>query len=342
MKQIVLLLALIASLSAWAIEQDSEGYYLIGSAADWDEFAEIVLNTNPTVNARMIADIDLGEDQTMIGSTSDSNSALHYQGIFDGQGHTLTVAYVVTGGDLLCAPFTKLNGATVRNIHVKGTMQSAGMHPSCIASDARGTTLIENCWGEVDIISTKSGWIECASIVGCMKAGSCTIKDCLFTGSITASGGYNGCFVGYIDRGTATITNCLSTGDFSGSFAFRGTHNNCYVKQFPVTIPEAMRCTDEQLDDGTITAALQAGRDEVVWVQDVENGMPMLRVFYEPFYRPGDVNHDTRIDIADVADLIDYLLHDVTNAPIESDVNQDDKINISDVTDLIDIILGFN
>ena len=281
MKKILFfLMALVASLSAWAIEQDADGYYLIGSVADWDEFADIVLNSDPTVNARMTTDIDLVDDQTMIGSTSDSNSALHYQGTFDGQGHTLTVAYVVTGGSLLCAPFTKLMNATVRNIHVKGTMQSAGMHPSCIASDARGTTLIENCWGEVDITSTRSGWVECASIVGCMKAGNCTIKNCLFTGSITASGGYNGCFVGYIDSGSATITNCLSTGSFSGSFAFRGTLNNCYVKEFPASIPEAMQCTDEQLADGTITAALN-NRDEPVWVQDTERGIPMLSIFME-------------------------------------------------------------
>ena len=72
---------------AWALETDGEGYYLIGSVQDWKDFAAIV-ETNPAVNAKMTADIDLGDDQTMVGTLS-----VPYQGAFDGQGHTLTVNY---------------------------------------------------------------------------------------------------------------------------------------------------------------------------------------------------------------------------------------------------------
>lgn len=54
---------------AWAIEQDSDGYYLIGSVQDWKDFASLVLNTNQGANARMTANIDLGDDQTHIGSS---------------------------------------------------------------------------------------------------------------------------------------------------------------------------------------------------------------------------------------------------------------------------------
>ena len=60
--------ALVASLSAWAIEQDGDGYYLIGSAADWDEFAAVVAEM-PSANAKMTDDVNLGDDQTMIGHT---------------------------------------------------------------------------------------------------------------------------------------------------------------------------------------------------------------------------------------------------------------------------------
>ena len=31
---------------AWAIEQDSDGYYLIGSVQDWKDFAAVVATTN--------------------------------------------------------------------------------------------------------------------------------------------------------------------------------------------------------------------------------------------------------------------------------------------------------
>lgn len=277
-------MVLATATGTWAIETDSDGCYLVGSVDDWKAFADIVLNTDATINGKMTADIDLGDDQTMIGSTSDCNTALHYKGIFDGQGHTLTVAYVVTDGNSLCAPFAKLDGATVRNIRVKGTMNSAGMHPACIASDARGTTVIESAWGDVIINSTRSGWVECASIVGCMKAGHCTIADCVFTGSITAKGSYNGCFVGYVDSGTAEINNCLSMGTFSGNFDFRGTHDNCFVQTFAKSIPSAMQCTETTLADGTVSTALQAGREVEVWVQDPLANQPMPKLFATAVY----------------------------------------------------------
>ena len=57
-------------------------------------------------------------------------------------------------------------------------------------------------------------------------------------------------------------------------------------------------------------------------------------------YKPGDVNHDFMVTISDVSALIDYLLGDVSTAPIEADVNQNYEVNISDVTALIDILLG--
>lgn len=44
------------------------------------DFAALV-ETVPNANARMTADIDLGNDQTMVGTAS-----VPYQGSFDGQG----------------------------------------------------------------------------------------------------------------------------------------------------------------------------------------------------------------------------------------------------------------
>ena len=73
---------------AWAIEQDSDGYYLIGSVQDWKDFAAVVATTNDA-KAKMIADIDLGDDQTTIGHPNESPS-YHFKGVFDGQGYTLT------------------------------------------------------------------------------------------------------------------------------------------------------------------------------------------------------------------------------------------------------------
>ena len=266
------------------MRQDEDGYYLIGSVTDWRRFAELVNSgRDPAANAKMICDVDLGDDQTRIGSTSDNNSAQHYKGVFDGQGYRLTIAYIETGGSNLCAPFNKLDGATIKNLHIKGTINTAGIHGAGVASDVRGTTLIQNVWIEVDVTSTHSGWDECSGIVGCMKAGSLTITDCLFSGNVTANSSYNGGFIGYKDSGTASISNCLSTGTFAyGSnqdFSRGATVSNSYYTQFVGSTTGLTLVTDTQLADGTIATALQADRSEEVWVQDPELGIPMLKIF---------------------------------------------------------------
>ncbi len=265
------------------LPQDAEGYYLLDGKMAWLSFAALVNGGTYDAKAKMTADIDLGNDQTMIGDTGESTSSPCFSGIFDGQGYTLTVAYTGIGSSSVGAPFAKINGATIKNLHVKGSLSSAGYHPTSIVSDSWGTSRLEKVWGEVDITGTRTGWVEASGLVGCMKAGNLTIEDCLFTGTVNGSGSYNGCFIGYIDSGSATITNSLSTGTFSysgESNGFRGTHTNCYVKQFPTSYPSGVtKPTDEELADGTTTTALNNGRSEVIWVQDAVTNKPMLATF---------------------------------------------------------------
>ena len=59
-------------------------------------------------------------------------------------------------------------------------------------------------------------------------------------------------------------------------------------------------------------------------------------------FAPGDVNHDEKLSIKDVTDLINYLLSGDESAicTICANVNGDDKVNITDVTALINILLS--
>ena len=238
---ISLLVLLGSSTGAWAIEQDTDEYYLIGSVQDWKDFASIVQNTNQGANARMIADVDLGDDQTHIGYSS------RYHGIFDGGGYTLTVKY--NSNDYGLSPFRYTDGATIKNLHVDGSIVSTYSrepHTSGVISHSRGDDLIENVWVSVDMQSGGSGWLECAAFIGCNNSGNSRIINCLFTGSLTTTSGYyNGCFFGYADSGNVTISNCLSTGtfDYNGgsNSATRGIVDNSYVLQFPAAIPANMR-----------------------------------------------------------------------------------------------------
>lgn len=326
----------------YSIEQDEDGYYLIGSIKDWKAFAEIVATTNDA-KARMTADVDLGSDQTTIGHPNE-NPSYHFKGVFDGQGHTLTVHYVPQGSKDICSPFPNISEATIKNLHIDGTIESTtACQPAAIGVARYGTSTIERVWSSVEITSTKSSWCEASGLVGCVdgyKSGHLIMTDCMVSGTVNSSGSFEGCFIGYINGGgSATVSNCLSvaTFNYSGTSGFMGNYTNCYVKQFPSSIPQAMQCTSEQLVDGTIATALQAGRQAAVWVQDPERGMPMLRIFTDVVIL-GDVNYDGIMNGADVTALYSLLL-DGTPVVGEADINGDGIINGADVTALYNLLL---
>lgn len=54
----------------------------------------------------------------------------------------------------------------------------------------------------------------------------------------------------------------------------------------------------------------------------------------------GDVNHDGKVNISDVTELINRLLSGDGGCPICADVDKDGRISISDVTELINILLS--
>lgn len=45
--------------------KDADGFYKIGTAADWIELKRVVENIEPMANAKMTADIDLGDAQAI-------------------------------------------------------------------------------------------------------------------------------------------------------------------------------------------------------------------------------------------------------------------------------------
>ena len=76
--------------------------------------------------------------------------------------------------------------------------------------------------------------------------------------------------------------------------------------------------------------------------------LPVLMMLAVPFqvdaddFLRGDTNQDGNVNIADVTNLIDYLLSDTMpeDQAQPCDTNQDGMVNISDVTNLIDYLLN--
>ena len=123
------------------LDIDEEGNYLIASADDWKAFAELII-IEPTANVKMTADIDLGDDQTMVGTVEHP-----YQGSFDGQGHTLTVNlssyYTFDIGAV--APFACVKDATIKNLHVAGSLKQQYCAAGGVAGNIQGNLTVSQC-----------------------------------------------------------------------------------------------------------------------------------------------------------------------------------------------------
>ena len=271
-----------------SLDQDAEGNYLLSSADDWKDFAAIVNSgTNPAANAKMTADIDLGDDQTHIGDNN--NLSYAYRGVFDGQGHKLNVNYYSSSsstaieGGYSIAPFRNINGATIKNLAVTGNI-TGYMHCAGVVGYAASpsTNLINNVTvsANITILNTHGG-----GFIGHNETATTTIQDCLFNGTISG-GSTVGVFFGWSGKATMSLINCLENGSYTNCSTFTPTScpgyavstvTNCYYTvsgSYPGT-----HATSEQLSDGTITNALQNGRAEIVWVQDPGTNQPMLAIF---------------------------------------------------------------
>lgn len=298
------------------LAQDADGYYLVGTPGEWRRFAEFVSEGEMTnMNVRMTADIDLGLDQTMIGGGQAANDyggtgSIKYQGIFDGQGHTLRINYIATNAHT--APFRYIQNATIKNLHVEGSITTAygcaaGIVGVCFGQQIH--SYIENCVSSVHIFSScynTGGFYSGASHGGIAANlnyyGQLHITDCVFDGSIRGEnrdvvwGGMMG-----IPDGTVTLTNCLQVGEFicsnvigggNGSGTFSCVFGNGYASRVYVNNSyylnqlgnaQGTQATETSLADGSVVNALQAGREEEIWVENPYTNQPMLRLFCENY-----------------------------------------------------------
>jgi hypothetical protein len=265
-----------------SLDQDNGGYYLIGCVQDWKDFATLV-ETTPMANAKMTADIDLGTDQTMLGSIEQP-----YSGTFDGQGFSLTVQLNSTLDGV--APFRRIDNTTIKNLAVAGTI-TGGIHCSGLVGGVPENSeynLISNVMVSATITTTGS---HCGGILG--HGGSTlntTIQDCLFNGTINGRDGGStvGVIWGWQTYGKANITSCLENGTYTNCSSFDPVFmaysagaviNSTYYVTGNST--NGTQATTTTLSDGTITSGLNADRtgDNAPWIQDPVTNLPILKSF---------------------------------------------------------------
>ena len=124
---ILLLLALLAfaPMACWAQFSGGTGTaddpYLISSKADWNVLHNQVKDGNLYTGKFFEMTADIGTVTTPIGYTNDYDNKRgnYFEGTFDGNGHIVTVNFVFNGKENI-GVFSRLNNATIKNLHVKG------------------------------------------------------------------------------------------------------------------------------------------------------------------------------------------------------------------------------
>ena len=219
--------------------------YTIRSAEDWNDFAAAVESgkdfSQRTVN--LVSDITVS---TPVGSTNHP-----FTGTFDGNGHTLT--FNSTASANYWAPFHYVKDATIKNLHVAGTIifSSIGVGSGLVGINS-GPLTIDNCRVSVDFVDKKGG-SYCGGFVNYIspEKGQ-NITNSIFDGTFINESNTKSTFAGFKMAVIADLThhtNCLSkprniAGDvaytpFSFAMMSNATFTNCYYsEEFPMTMTQ--------------------------------------------------------------------------------------------------------
>ena len=270
----------LCGINVWALEQDNNGVYQIGTSAELAEFATLVNEGNTGINAVLTSDIDFSANTEMIG-VSDANP---FRGTFDGNGHTITLGYNTT------TPYTGLfrfvNGVTIKNLILDGSIQSNQVHVGPVGANAAGNCTFSNILSAVNVTSTIVGPTGDTGFVG-LVSGTMTFNNCGFVGSINGeSGTQYGAFVGYSFGGTSVVcNNCIVVAEFNGgtsnsrTFAFGdGTIsvNNCYYLNM-IGAEQGTQMSAEQFASGEVCYLLNGDQSVISWYQTIgEDAYPVL------------------------------------------------------------------
>ena len=211
----------------------AEHPYLISSTAGWDFFCD-ALQDNDTYNRFSGKTVKLAPSSgNSISVTRMAGSSQHdFTGTFDGDGKTLTVSYGTEAAPVseeYAAPFRFVDGATIQNLHVEGSIISTVRRAAgVIGETGDNTSHITNC--------VSSSTISGGNFTGGFSiGGNVEIDGCVYNGKINGSGNSGG-FVGY-SQPTLKITNCLfapqsGSSISGGTFYYNGGGNITPVNSY--------------------------------------------------------------------------------------------------------------
>ena len=240
--------------------------YTISSAAEWEVFTKNIGNSYSYSGKFVELRADISVTQKC-GYVTGNTPTRAFSGTFLGGGHTITMN-ITDWSNQGTALFSYINGATIKNLTVAGTITASQAHTAGIVGFADGTNLIEGCTvtAQLNIRSDYAG-----GIVGHGRESNTTIKDCIFAGTIAgldANRGNVAGIWGWCGNGTYTLDNCIERGTFTRISSMhpiclqgdKGTISRCYylnpVRGITATISGTYQVSNEPAE-GEISKQLQ-------------------------------------------------------------------------------------
>ena len=235
---------------------------VISTKAQWDTFAANVGNYD---GKYVQLSANIGTANAPI--TTMTTTATSFKGIFDGNGHTLTVNLSASS---YTAPFSLLNDGTIMNLHVEGSVTVTDDYGGgLVCRTSGGDNLIDNC-----VVNTNVNGVSYIGgvIAHAYNAKKLTISNCVYGGTLTQSGGYIGGIFGWYNNNNNTnlnliMHNCLFKGTYDGNGQFHpigvkklaATFSNldcrdCFYTANPTTLD-----ADRFFTDGTKVSELTIG-----------------------------------------------------------------------------------
>ncbi len=216
---LMILMAVIPS-TVWADDPNDEivtldgvSYHVLRSTEDWERFRQLVADANGSdVNAIMDADFTVTD---WVGL----NEGAPFRGTFNGNGHTLNVNIDNPYNDFYMAPFVWVTNATIRNLHVTGSVSggkhSAGLVGTVGDSESDRHLTVERVWVSVTVTGRDNPDFTgefVGGFVGHARKNTVKMTDCLFDGKLLTENKseddrYAGAFIGWGEDG-ATYDFC--------------------------------------------------------------------------------------------------------------------------------------
>lgn len=285
-------LMLLAGQAAWAdLQQNENGAYLIGSKDDLQAWTEVA--GYESTDVVLTADIEGLDFMLCTNSTS-------YSGVFDGQGHTITLNYDFEGKQT--GMFYNFAG-TVKNLIVGGSIRASFKNCAGFAAwNWSDNAKFENC---VSIVSIDVDYTANASNAGFIGYASrnASFTNCISAIKVQGNQGYNHGFAGWVISGKVmNYVNCISIAEVEtmNTYAWSNTPDrtsftNCYCLQQDADAANAPSgctyITYDQVATGELCFKANGDQSSINWYQTLgEDAFPVPFSTHSQVYAVGEVN----------------------------------------------------